>query len=56
MVRENNVCSVGAFGNRDLCQSDRAKFGILDNLVRFSFGVEDFEDLKADVLQALATI
>ncbi|KAE9466590.1 hypothetical protein C3L33_01504, partial [Rhododendron williamsianum] len=40
----------------DLCQSDRAKFGILDNLVRFSFGVEDFEDLKADVLQALATI
>ncbi|KAF7135339.1 hypothetical protein RHSIM_Rhsim08G0071000 [Rhododendron simsii] len=40
----------------DLCQSDRAKFGILDNLVRFSFGVEDFEDLKADVLQALETI
>lgn len=40
----------------DLCQSDRAKFGIMDNLVRFSFGVEDFEDLKADVLQALETI
>ncbi|KAH6761878.1 Pyridoxal phosphate transferases superfamily protein [Perilla frutescens var. hirtella] len=40
----------------DLSQSDRAKYGILDNLVRFSFGVEDFEDLKADVLQALETI
>ncbi|KAL3525912.1 hypothetical protein ACH5RR_014284 [Cinchona calisaya] len=40
----------------DLCQSDRAKYGILDNLVRFSFGVEGFEDLKADILQALETI
>ncbi|CAL5396472.1 unnamed protein product [Camellia sinensis] len=40
----------------DLSQSDRAKFGIKDNLVRFSFGIEDFEDLKADILQALETI
>nr|AAD31520.2 cystathionine-gamma-synthase [Solanum tuberosum] len=40
----------------DLSQSDRAKYGILDNLVRFSFGVEDFEDVKADVLQALDSI
>ncbi|CAI9777399.1 unnamed protein product [Fraxinus pennsylvanica] len=40
----------------DLSQSDRAKYGIMDNLVRFSFGVEDFEDLKADILQALEII
>ncbi|KAF8399516.1 hypothetical protein HHK36_015382 [Tetracentron sinense] len=40
----------------DLNQSERAKFGIKDNLVRFSFGVEDFKDLKADILQALETI
>ncbi|XP_024977790.1 cystathionine gamma-synthase 1, chloroplastic isoform X2 [Cynara cardunculus var. scolymus] len=40
----------------DLSQSERAKYGIMDNLVRFSFGVEDFEDLKADVLQALEAI
>ncbi|KAK9276909.1 hypothetical protein L1049_006446 [Liquidambar formosana] len=40
----------------DLSQSERAKYGIKDNLVRFSFGVEDFEDLKADILQALETI
>ncbi|KAL1322740.1 hypothetical protein HN51_067734 [Arachis hypogaea] len=40
----------------DLPQSERAKYGINDNLVRFSFGVEDFEDLKADVLQALEAI
>ncbi|XP_031254133.1 cystathionine gamma-synthase 1, chloroplastic [Pistacia vera] len=40
----------------DLSQPERLKYGIADNLVRFSFGVEDFEDLKADVLQALDSI
>ncbi|XP_071713817.1 cystathionine gamma-synthase 1, chloroplastic-like [Rutidosis leptorrhynchoides] len=40
----------------DLSQSERAKYGIMDNLVRFSFGVEDYEDLEADVLQALEAI
>ena len=40
----------------DLSQSERAKYGIKDNLIRFSFGVEDFEDLKADMLQALDAI
>ncbi|KAG2714248.1 hypothetical protein I3843_03G020900 [Carya illinoinensis] len=40
----------------DLPQSERLKYGIKDNLVRYSFGVEDFEDLKADILQALETI
>ncbi|KAG8501615.1 hypothetical protein CXB51_004056 [Gossypium anomalum] len=40
----------------DLSQAERSKYGILDNLIRFSFGVEDFEDLKADILQALETI
>ncbi|XP_018813981.2 cystathionine gamma-synthase 1, chloroplastic-like [Juglans regia] len=40
----------------DLPQSERLEYGIKDNLVRFSFGVEHFEDLKADILQALETI
>ncbi|XP_041004469.1 cystathionine gamma-synthase 1, chloroplastic-like [Juglans microcarpa x Juglans regia] len=40
----------------DLPQSERLKYGIKDNLVRCSFGVEDFEDLKADILQALENI
>ncbi|KAL6507349.1 cAMP-dependent protein kinase regulatory subunit Cgs1 [Orobanche gracilis] len=40
----------------DLSQSERAKYGIMDNLVRFSFGVEDFDDLKTDILQALEVI
>nr|GEW82164.1 zinc finger, CCHC-type, retrotransposon Gag domain protein [Tanacetum cinerariifolium] len=34
---------------RDLRQSERAKYGIMDNLVRFSFVVADFEDLKDHV-------
>lgn len=42
--------------NRDLTRSERANFGIKDNLVRFSFGLEDFGDLKADILQALKAI
>ncbi|KAG6529209.1 cystathionine gamma-synthase 1, chloroplastic-like [Zingiber officinale] len=41
----------------DISESERvAMYGIKNNLVRFSFGVEDFEDLKADVLQALEKI
>ncbi|KAF3336360.1 Cystathionine gamma-synthase [Carex littledalei] len=37
----------------DYSAAERAKIGIKDNLVRFSFGVEKFEDLAADILQAL---
>ncbi|EHA8591561.1 putative Cystathionine gamma-synthase 1, chloroplastic [Cocos nucifera] len=40
----------------DLSASERVTYGIKDNLVRFSFGVEDFEDLKADIVQALESI
>ncbi|CAL9183951.1 unnamed protein product [Musa hybrid cultivar] len=41
----------------DLSRPERtAKYAIKDNLVRFSFGVEGFEDLKADILQALEKI
>ncbi|KAM3392856.1 hypothetical protein ACQJBY_013807 [Aegilops geniculata] len=39
-------------------QSDdkEAKNGIKDNLVRFSFGIEKFEDLRDDIIQALEKI
>uniref|UniRef100_A0A0D3EFB9 Cystathionine gamma-synthase n=2 Tax=Brassica oleracea var. oleracea TaxID=109376 RepID=A0A0D3EFB9_BRAOL len=42
--------------NWDVPRDERLKYGLKDNLVRFSFGVEDFDDLKADILQALDTI
>jgi cystathionine beta-lyase/cystathionine gamma-synthase len=34
----------------------RAEQGIADGLIRFSVGIEEVEDLKQDILQALATI
>ncbi|KAJ0232567.1 hypothetical protein HA466_0288200 [Hirschfeldia incana] len=40
----------------DLPQEERLTYGIKDNLVRFSFGIEDYDDVEADVLQALGTI
>ncbi|KAL1222161.1 Cystathionine gamma-synthase 1 [Cardamine amara subsp. amara] len=42
--------------NWDVPQEERLKYGLKDNLVRFSFGIEDFDDIKTDVLQALETI
>jgi cystathionine gamma-lyase len=33
--------------------TDRARFGITDGLIRISVGLEDVEDLKADLLQAI---
>jgi cystathionine gamma-synthase len=45
-----------ATGIWDIPREERLKDGFQDNLVRFSFGIEDFEDIKADVLQALETI
>jgi cystathionine gamma-lyase len=34
----------------------KARLGITDNLVRLSVGIEDVEDLKADLAHALATV
>ncbi|KAL9308141.1 putative cystathionine gamma-synthase 2 [Arabidopsis thaliana] len=45
-----------ATGIWDIPREERLKDGFQDNLVRFSFGIEDFEDIKADVLHALETI
>jgi cystathionine beta-lyase/cystathionine gamma-synthase len=34
-------------------KTEREKYGFSDSLVRFSVGIEDVEDLIADVKQAL---
>lgn len=39
-----------------LTQKQRDAIGISDGLIRFSVGIEDFEDLKQDILQSLSTI
>lgn len=42
--------------HRDLSPRQRETLGITDNLVRLSAGIEDFEDLKVDLAQALANL
>lgn len=42
--------------HRDLAPRHRERLGITDNLVRLSVGIEDVNDLKADLEQALARI
>lgn len=41
---------------RGKSEEEKAKNGIKDNFVRFSFGIEKFEDLRDDILQALEKI
>jgi cystathionine gamma-synthase/methionine-gamma-lyase len=42
--------------HRDLSPKQRERLGITDNLIRLSAGVEDAEDLKEDLEQALAKL
>jgi cystathionine gamma-lyase/methionine-gamma-lyase len=34
---------------------ERAKHGFTDGLIRLSVGLEDYEDLRADIFRALST-
>jgi cystathionine beta-lyase/cystathionine gamma-synthase len=40
--------------HRRLTAGERAKLGIGDGLIRLSVGIEGYEDLEADLAQALA--
>jgi cystathionine beta-lyase/cystathionine gamma-synthase len=42
--------------HRDLSPKQRQRLGITDNLIRLSAGVEDLEDLNADLAQAFARL
>eukprot|EP00239_Pterosperma_sp_CCMP1384_P003948 CAMPEP_0197847770 /NCGR_PEP_ID=MMETSP1438-20131217/7027_1 /TAXON_ID=1461541 /ORGANISM="Pterosperma sp., Strain CCMP1384" /LENGTH=471 /DNA_ID=CAMNT_0043459789 /DNA_START=108 /DNA_END=1523 /DNA_ORIENTATION=+ len=37
----------------DYTQEERLSYGIVDNLVRYACGIEEYEDIEADILQAL---
>jgi cystathionine beta-lyase len=39
-----------------LTQEERDRVGISNQLIRFSVGIEDFEDLKYDINQAIAVL
>jgi methionine-gamma-lyase len=39
-----------------IAREERIKYGISDGLIRMSVGIENYEDLEADLAQALAKI
>ena len=39
-----------------IAREERIKYGITDGLIRMSVGIENYEDLEADLAQALSKI
>ena len=49
-----SLCEIPAsMTHASIPREDREKAGVFDDLIRVSSGVEDVEDLKADILQAV---
>ena len=53
---ESTVLSPSTTSHGLLTPEERANQGITDGLIRFSVGIEDCEDLKEDIKQALAQV
>jgi cystathionine beta-lyase/cystathionine gamma-synthase len=53
---ESLVCHPASMTHASVPESDRARLGITDGLVRLSVGIEDIEDLIADLDGALAKL
>ncbi|MBE5970701.1 MAG: PLP-dependent transferase [Lachnospiraceae bacterium] len=50
---ESLVCHPASMTHASIPEEIRKKVGIVDELIRFSVGIEDAEDLKADLEQAI---
>ena len=50
---ETIICSPTTTSHQKLTDAERAELGITDNLLRLSVGVENVEDITADIDQAL---
>jgi len=50
---ETTICQPVATSHQKMPNSERKRLGITDNLLRLSVGIEDAEDIIADLLQAL---
>ncbi|MCF8414329.1 MAG: PLP-dependent aspartate aminotransferase family protein, partial [Melioribacteraceae bacterium] len=50
---ESLVCHPASMTHGSVPKEDRDKLGITDGLIRFSVGIEDVEDLIADIASAL---
>lgn len=53
---ESTVISPAQTSHASLPEEERRAQGIQDGLIRFSLGIEDFEDLAADITQAIASL
>ena len=53
---ESTVTSPSLTSHSKISKEKREKFGISDGLLRFSVGIEDYEDLKNDLTQAFEKI
>ncbi len=53
---ESTICSPTLTSHSKISKEEREKIGILDGLLRFSVGIEDFEDIKNDLDQALSQL
>ena len=53
---ESTICSPTLTSHSKISKEEREKIGIFDGLLRFSVGIEDFEDIKIDLDQALSQL
>ena len=53
---ESLVSQPALLSYHELTKAEREDIGIKDNLVRYALGIEDVEDIIADLSQALSTI
>ena len=53
---ESTICSPTLTSHSKISKKEREKIGIFDGLLRFSVGIEDFEDIKNDLDQALSQL
>ena len=52
---ESTICSPTLTSHSKISKEEREK-GIFDGLLRFSVGIEDFEDIRNDLDQALGQL
>ena len=53
---ESTICSPTLTSHSKISKEERENIGIFDGLLRFSVGIEDFEDIKNDLEQALSQL
>jgi cystathionine beta-lyase len=51
---ETTICQPVATSHQKVSEEERQRLGITDRLLRLSVGIEDAEDITADLLQALS--